>query len=263
MNYRTQLWSAIVAAALFLGACGSDGGQTIGLADTTTARPSTETTSVITPPTDPPVTTTTVPPSTTSSVPGEPLFFGTAAGTVLGIVGVEIDDTLNFRTQPAASAEIVASILTLDDSHTISSRGDSWLTATSVWWHLTVDGEEAWANQKYLAAIGLTDDITSELTLISADTIRELGMIIAESRASIDPASTIVVVDESPGDASSLAEITIDVIGLGDDALKGERLHIFANVTYEDDGDTVASVDLKSVERTLLCSRGVSEGLCL
>ena len=263
MTHRTQLWAVLVAAALGLAACGSDAGQTIGVPDTTSTRSSTDTTSVITPPTDPPETTTTVPPSTTSSVPGEPLFFGTAAGTELGIVGVEIDDTLNFRTQPAATADIVASILTLDDSYSIISRGDSWLAPSSVWWHLTVDGEEAWANQKYLAAIGLTDDITGELKVFSAATLRELGLTIAESRASVDPASTIVVVAESLGDNSSLAEIIIDVIGLGDDSLKGERLHVFANVTYADDGETVAAFELKSVERTLLCSRGVSDGLCL
>ena len=55
----------------------------------------------------------------------------------------------------------------------------------------------------------------------------------------------------------------VDVIGLGDDSIKGERLHVFATVVYDDAGRVVVSYDLKSVEATLLCGRGVSDGLCL
>lgn len=82
----------------------------------------------------------------------------------------------------------------------------------------------------------------------------ELGLIVAESVASEEPESDIVlVVNESLGD---LGEVTYDVIGLGDDATAGLRLHVF--------GEPVSDgFSLTAVEVTPLCGRGVSQGLCL
>lgn len=68
--------------------------------------------------------------------------------------------------------------------------------------------------------------------------------------------SDVVVVDGPK--VGDLAEITMDVIGLGDDAVGGERLVIFAQV--EDGGRRFR---VRSVELTTLCSRAVAEdGLC-
>lgn len=68
-----------------------------------------------------------------------------------------------------------------------------------------------------------------------------------------EPESDIVQVTEvSEGD---LTEVTYDVIGLGDDSILGFRLHIFA----EESG---AGFTLRTVEATVLCGRGVSDGLC-
>ena len=56
-----------------------------------------------------------------------------------------------------------------------------------------------------------------------------------------------------------LGEITLDVIGMGDDSILGERLHVFGD---PDPGGE--SFTMRTVERTLLCARGVGDdGLCV
>jgi hypothetical protein len=55
-----------------------------------------------------------------------------------------------------------------------------------------------------------------------------------------------------------LGEVTYDVVGLGDDALGGVRIHIFGDPA-EGEGFI-----LSSVERTFICSRGVTDdGFCI
>ena len=84
--------------------------------------------------------------------------------------------------------------------------------------------------------------------------MEELGMIVAEANASTDPPSRIRM--SAAPTIGNLGEVTYDVVGLGDDALFGVRLRVFG--TPEE-----AAFSLKSVERTLLCGRGLSpEGLC-
>jgi hypothetical protein len=61
------------------------------------------------------------------------------------------------------------------------------------------------------------------------------------------------VVAPSEGD---LGEVTFDVVGYPDDAVYGQRLHVFGR-SGEGGG-----FDLKSVESTLLCRRGVADGVC-
>ena len=88
-----------------------------------------------------------------------------------------------------------------------------------------------------------------------AETMVELGTVVAEANASTDPPSRIRM-SEAPT-VGDLGEVTFDVVGLGDDALFGVRLKVFGTP-----GD--GNFTLKTVERTLLCSRGVSAaGLCL
>ncbi len=55
-----------------------------------------------------------------------------------------------------------------------------------------------------------------------------------------------------------LGEITYDMIGFSDDSLAGFRFHILA--TPDANGETFT---LKTIERTIYCSRGVDEGVCV
>ena len=84
----------------------------------------------------------------------------------------------------------------------------------------------------------------------------DLGLIVAESQASVEPASRIRVA--RPPSVRDLGDVTYDVIGLGDDALFGLRLRVFG--TPDESGE---SFTLKTVESTALCGRGVTaDGLC-
>ena len=253
----------IAALGLVLAACGGGDSET-----TTTAAPTTlpsTTTTVTTVPVDSTTTTSsTVPASTTSTsttttLAGSPIDFGPDAGDVLGVVAIAHDDILNFRAGPGTDQEILAKLGPLSEGFV--ATGNNWQLPSSIWYQGTVGGQTGWASSAFLAYLGGTDDITA--TLIAslgdtpeADTMEALGTVIANASASVDPASRIrMSVAPTVGD---LGEVTFDVVGLGDDALFGVRLHVFG--TPNEDGSLFT---LKTVERTLLCGRGVSSGgLC-
>jgi hypothetical protein len=82
-------------------------------------------------------------------------------------------------------------------------------------------------------------------------------MTVARLRAGDDPELDIVVVDEAPDPDGG--EVTVDVVGFGDDSTGGERLKIVA--TRPRDGD---SYTVRTVEATTFCRRGVTDDrLCV
>ena len=197
---------------------------------------------------------------TAASLPGEPYEFGPAAGVVLGVVGVEHDDLLNVRDVPFGQVIGALDPMTRD----VVATGKSRKLPTTVWHEVRVGAVTGWASDAYLAPLGATFDATAQIVEIlgetpAASTMPELGQIVSEAVASDEPPSRIAV---SAGTTiGDLGEITIDVVGLADDSLRGFRLHVFAHVGAGSDPFV-----LKSVEQTLLCysHRGVSEeGLCL
>lgn len=180
------------------------------------------------------------------------------APATLDVIGVAADDVLNVRAGPGVDAEIVATLppLTTD----VRATGAARLLPGSIWLELEVDGTTGWANSSYLAFLGGTDDITARLLdqldeRPSAPTLEELAREVAALVASTDPPSEVVISDgPSVGD---LGEVTVDVVGLGDDAGRGFRLVVFA--TQDDDGFT-----LRTVESTDLCARGTTgDGVCV
>lgn len=248
-----------IAASLAVAACGgatSDGSTTIvppAAGSTTTSSP--DTTAVAS-------TTTAAPSTTTGDLPGDEVDFFFQEGDVIAVIGVESDDVLNVRSGPGVGSPIVAELEPTADDVVANGHTRS-LDDNSFWTEVTVDDTVGWASVIYLAYLGLTDDITSQVVdanggdVPAAETMLDLGMLVAGTRASTEePVSAVTVtVDPTVGD---LGEITIDVVGLGDDAIRGERLHVFG--TPDDSGD---GFSLMSVERTVLCSRGASdEGFC-
>ena len=105
-----------------------------------------------------------------------------------------------------------------------------------------------------------TDNATAEVVGLlgevpTADTMEALGLIVAESQASTDPVSFIVISVAATVDG--LGEVTYDVIGLGDDAVYGYRLHVIGEPVTD-------GFSLRTVERTFLCNRGVDDDeLCV
>ena len=189
---------------------------------------------------------------------GEPIDFFFADGDTLGVVGVAADDVLNVRSAPGVQAGVVATLEPLGEA---IATGSARRLAQSIWAQVDAGATTGWANVAYLAYLGATDDVTAEVTdqlggSVSAETMVELGRAVAQTRASTEPPSTITVVDgPSVGD---LGEITIDVVGLGDDSVLGARLHVFGQPTEGGEGFV-----LRSVEQTDLCQRGASDGLCV
>ncbi|MDX1510337.1 MAG: SH3 domain-containing protein [Nitriliruptorales bacterium] len=191
-----------------------------------------------------------------TEVPGQP--FGRAqAGAAYLVVGVAHDDTLNVRNGPGPGYDILTEIPPTGQA---VATGRDTIVDSGLWFEVDVAAVRGWASSSFLALAGATADITADVvadaggTAPSAATLEELGLLVADLRASTDPPSNVVIV--AGPNVGDVGEITVDVVGLGDDAVKGERLAVFATPT--DSGFT-----LMSVEMTLLCDRGVDSGLCV
>ncbi len=180
------------------------------------------------------------------------------AGDRLGVVGVAHDDVLNVRKGPGITP-VVATLAPLENE--VGATGRARLLPTTIWWEVSVAGVTGWANSRFLAYLGGTDDATSQVVaglgeIPVAETMLDLGTIVAGFYATDEPPSDVVmVVSPTVGD---LGEVTFDVIGIGDDAQVGYRLHVFGEPTGSGEG-----FSLKSVERTILCGRGLSGELCV
>ena len=264
--------SVVVLVLVFMAAaCGDDAGSadttvvtTTSLAatsittapTTTTTAPTTTTTTTVAPTTT--TTSTTVAPTTTT-LPGEPIDAPPRRGDIVGVVGVAHDDVLNVRAAPGINQSIVATLEPLEDD--VLVLGNARSLPNSIWTQVEIDGVTGWSNISFLAYLGDADDITARLVndlgeTPRAETMLDLGLIVAEALASLEPPSRIVMsVAPTVGD---LGEVTYDVIGLGDDSLHGVRLHVFG--TPDEGGEGFV---LKAVERTQLCARGISGGFCV
>ena len=248
---RRSTTGFLAVFALILAACGADVGDsttTTDLATTTTA--DTTTTTVVT-------TTTSADTTTSTTLAGEPIEFGPAADDVVTVVGVEHDDVLNLRAAPGANQPIRDGIPPTFDE--LIAQGNTRDLSPGFWIEVDYDGTVGWVHLAYIAYAGEVTDETSfvidELGERPAEsTMTDLAEVVAAVFASDEePESDIVQVTEVvEGD---LIEVTYDVIGLGDDSVRGFRLHIFA----EESGN---GFELRTVEVTLLCGRGLSDGLC-
>lgn len=255
-------------AALLAASCSSDssdiGAGTSTSSSTTTAAPTTAgPTTTLAATTAPPATT--AAPSTTTEVPddlpGEAFDLMPQTGALLAVHGVAHDDILNVRDLPGLTGDIVATLDPLANDFAFAGRAR--LLPNSIWWEITTaDGVTGWVSAAFTAAEGPTTDSTAfivdQIGRPSADSIEAVGLEVAESITDEEYVQRIVIsVAPTEGD---LGEITYDVVGLGDDAVSGQRLHIFV-VDEEGNGTWT----LRTVEATSMCHshRGTTpEGLC-
>lgn len=191
-----------------------------------------------------------------SELAGEPFDGPPVHGmpATLAVIGVAADDVLNVRAGPGVDADVVATLAPLATD--VAATGAARLLPGSIWLEVEVDGTTGWANSSFFAYLGSTDDITSQLlsevdSRPSAPTLEELAEEVAALVASEDPPSEVVISDGP--DVGDLGEVTVDVIGTGDDAVRGLRLVVFAT----QDGDAFT---LRTVEATSLCGRGPDPG---
>lgn len=178
----------------------------------------------------------------------------------MAVVGVEHDDVLNVRVAPGTESAIAAELAPTASG--LIATGHSRSLPGSIWFEVEVDDVVGWVSSAFVGYLGLTDDATAEVIATlgetpGAETMLDLGLIVAEVMTSEEPPSRIVMsVAPTVGD---LGEVTYDVVGLGDDALGGVRLHVFGDPAGGGEGFV-----LSNVERTVICSRGVTDdGFCL
>lgn len=179
-------------------------------------------------------------------------------GAAMAVVGVTSDDVLNVRRLPDPGAPRVAALDPLSSGEAIATGRNRQLGSGEIWAEVVIGDSYGWANTRYLLQAGSVTDDTA--TTFGADrptagTMLELAGIVGDAYASTEPPSEIVIVsDPTDGD---LSEVVIDVLGLGDDAAGGIRVHLFA----ERSG---GQFQLRTVETTILCTRGVTDdGRCL
>jgi uncharacterized protein YraI len=245
----------LLTAGLVLGlaACGDDDEGTGGSTATTGSAGSSAS--------DPEGSTTTAPGSTTTEatttttaeadLPGEAIDIPPGEGAALAVVGVAAGDTLNVRSGPGSDLDVVTELAPLAAGFAATGR-NRVLDDDSVWAEVEADGATGWVNAAYVAQLGTAADVTADVPATSAATVAALAEAVAAGRAGEGegPTPTVTIVD-GPTDS----EVTVDLIGLADDAQRGERLYIVA--TAEGDGFTATVV-----EATALCARGVTDGLC-
>ena len=185
---------------------------------------------------------------------------GPIEGDRVAVVGVAFDDSLNVRSGPGVRHGVVTTLP--PDAEGIPISEGAMLLPTSLWYGIAVGGGTGWLNSSYIALVGSTDDATALVvdmhgSVPTAESMLELGALVAELFVGGE-SGTRVEVAKAPT-VSDRGEVTYDVIGLADDAVKGYRLHVFGE-PQEGLGPFVLDV----VERTSLCWRGVTDdGLCI
>ena len=169
----------------------------------------------------------------------------------------------------AGSDDIVA---TLDLRQGAVATGNVRKLPTTIWYEVRIGDLVGWASGAYLAPLGADRDATAEVEEAlggtpTADTLGDIGLLVSGVFASSGEVQSRTTISSRPGVFEALGDITLDVLGLPDDAVRGYRINITADAGAEDwTQDDAGPFTLRSVTVTPICDshRGVSqEGLCL
>jgi hypothetical protein len=249
---------------------------------TTTDEPTTTTTVESTTTTDEPTTTTSVEPTTaaetTTTLPGEPVetFI---AGTVAHVPGVAFDESFVIRMLPGEAEPAAASLpplteLVLTGNGRDLDQGTFFIT----WVEVTAGEVKGWISLRSLVYLGARRDVTvSAVTsfgqLPTAPTMLELGAIVMDELAPLDPdsagAKLVRATEPSAGPTSEVVYDEFPGEEYGDDAALGARYRVVGRQAAT--GDLPANAfgsslvyELVSVEVRSLCTRGAStDGVCV
>ncbi len=195
-----------------------------------------------------------------TDLPGTAFEIAPRPGAILAVVGIAHDATLALRAIPGADQPALRQLAPHEDG--LRASGRARLLADTIWYEVNARGTVGWVESAFLGSLGATaDDTAAIVTRLGgtpvATSVAALGQLIAESVATTEPPSRIVMT--AAPSAGDLAEVTVDVLGVGDDSALGGRLHIFA-------APVPGGVTLKSVETTIVCHphRGAdAEGICV
>lgn len=174
------------------------------------------------------------------------------------VIGVAHDDVLNLRAGPGVSEEIIGEIPPTHED--LVAQGNTRRLPRSFWIEVEFERIRGWVNLSYVGYAGAVDDRTAEV--VSAlggyptnSTMTGLAEEVAEVFVQDDEPGTSVV-QVTPVTEGDLFEVTYDVIGLADDAVRGLRLHVFAE-------EAANGFTLSNVEVLVICGRGVDGELCV
>ncbi|HET9772751.1 MAG TPA: hypothetical protein VFS16_17785 [Acidimicrobiia bacterium] len=239
---RSPAAVALLALVLLVAGCGDDDQGGPGVAASAT-QPTAATTA------------TTAATSGGSSLPGERVEIYPYKDAQLAVAGVAAGDKLNVRSGPGTEFDVVYDLA--PTAMNAAATGHNRSVGNAFWSEISVDGRTGWANTSFLLQPGQVDDVTASMFPTPAErptakTLAELGQAVARRRASEEPPSRIVVVEHPT--VGDLGEVTVDVIGMGDDSVGGERLKVFA-----EPGPKGESFTVRTVEATTFCSRGVAD----
>ncbi len=207
-----------------------------------------------------------------NQVPGEALDYGPAFGTPLVVVGVAYDDVLNFRIAPSPNAQIVESHAPLHADLDMYALGEAWAAPTGVWWKVSVGGDEAWANQRYLGTLAaerdLFDAAAEYLQILMFEDTESAALAVAEAFGTTEPQSRIEFAAPALNFDDGVGVATIDVLDIGDDSVKGWRLGIQVEIVWDEESgepgaQDVAFVVLTAVDGSPICGRGSDGFACL
>ena len=232
-------------------------------------------------------------PATTVPLPGAPSEFGPSAGAGLAVVGVAYNSTLNVRDVPngeviarlsnlmdgvrdpvllVRAADSDAIVVRLDLLQGVVATGNTRQLTTTVWHEFQFGEAVGWSSSAFLAPLGAQRDATAEVVealggIPTADTLEDLGLQIAGVFSSSGEVQSRTTISSRPGVFEAVGDITVDVVGLPDDAVRGYRISIAADAGAEDwtQADP-GPFTLRFAGVTPICDayRGVSEeGLCL
>ncbi len=175
-------------------------------------------------------------------------------GEAVAVVGVRYDETLPVRNGPGTDFGIIDGLAPLGEAE---GTGEGWFRPDrqSIWWRLTYDSSAGWVRSHSVARLGATDDATAAVVaelggIPTAPTMLALGNIVADVFVPPDPEIGLRVTVVAAPTVGDLGEITLDVIGFGDDSVLGVRLVVFGTP-----GDG-AGFGLESVERTRCAPAG-------
>lgn len=256
----SRVVALVAVVALMATSCSDDDASdtmesttTTTVADTSTTTTAAVTTSTTT--TAAVTTSTSVPgsvPVPDADLPGDAFDIAPVAGRSIAVVGVRFDDTLNVRLLPGTAAAVIAELA--PTSTDAVATGRARMLPESIWWEITTaEGVIGWVGSSFTAQIGPTNDTTAAVITQLGYTpeeasVQDLGFLVADTVDNDPDIPTEIVIVVAADETGDLAEVTLDVIGLGDDAVRGVRLHVFGMPLESGDG-----FSLKSVEATDLC----------
>lgn len=290
--FRPRLPVAFAAAALLTSACVADSDDTAtvenapsslavtddstadGSADQQDENASSSTTAVPASSTSTAPSTTAAKNTTTTTSGGVFYDIGPVAGETLDVVGVRYDDVLNIRDQADASSAIVATAAPFAANPQLISGGEGLLFNPNggAWWKVTVNGNAAWASASFLGQVSPNNEdllpvLTANMPSTTSPNLNTLIIDIATALAA-GPTPSVVLSTEPVGIDAIGSEATIDVLGIGDDSVKGWRIRILFNNVFDDinaSNPQLVGVELVVADAFPICHRGLeaSSGLCI